>query len=376
MIIKFQKASVAKNTLNYLNEILATGQTSGEGPFNIKCTQWLEKHLACPAAILTPSCTSALEMAGTLIGLQPGEQVIMPSFTFPSSANAFVLRGGVPVYVDIEEDTFNIDVNKIEQAITDRTRAILPVHYAGVSCDMEAIMAIAKKHNLIVIEDAAQAIFATDHSRPVGTRGHFSTFSFHETKNIACGEGGALVINNADYVDAAHVYKDNGTNRKAFFEGKVDKYNWQDVGSSIKISELQAAYLLAQLEEGEELTKKRIHVWEKYKSDLSDLENKGNFRLPRLAENCGHNAHIFSLLMNSQEDRTALMVSLKKDAVAAYPHFEPLHLSPAGRSFGLAGSDLLITEDVANRLLRLPIYNDMSGEEVGFVIEKINQHFI
>jgi len=350
---------MAGKELWYITEAHAKGQLSGDGDFTRRCSKWLEERTGCEKALLTHSCTAALEMAAILSNLGPGDEVIMPSYTFVSTANAFVLRGAVPVFIDIRPDTLNLDEAKIEEAITDNTRAIVPMHYAGVSCEMDAIMDIAKRHDLLVIEDAAQALLSTYKGRPLGAIGDFGTLSFHETKNIISGEGGAILLNEKHSTRRAEIIREKGTNRKAFFRGEVDKYSWVDIGSSYLPSDLIAAYLWAQMEEAGNITRRRVHLWETYHRELKPFEDDGLLRRPIIPPECAHNAHMYYVLLPSIEKRTALISHLKSKGISAVFHYIPLHDSEMGMKFGRASGELEHTTDLASRLLRLPLWLGM-----------------
>lgn len=360
----------------YVLDAMRNNKQSGDGPYGLKCQKWFEQRLGCLKALLTPSCTHALEMAAILIDVQPGDEVIMPSYTFVSTANPFVLRGAKVVFVDIRPDTMNIDERLIEAAITAKTKAIVPVHYAGVSCDMDVIMAIAAKHNLYVIEDAAQAFNSFYKNQAVGTKGHMSAFSFHETKNITSGgEGGLLVINDATFVQRAEVIREKGTNRSQFFRGMVDKYTWVDVGSSYLPSELQAAYLYGQLTQADEISFSRMEIWENYYSSLKALEVSGVFDFPSIPVDCRHNAHMFYIKVKDINVRTALLSFLKEHGVSAVFHYVPLHTAPAGVKFSqMVGSDTHTTSE-SERLIRLPLFFGMKKNQITQVVESIYEFF-
>ena len=358
--------------LSYIAQAHTNGHLSGDGSFTKKCQAWLEAQSGAHRALLTHSCTAALEMAALLADIQPGDEVIMPTYTFVSTANAFVLRGGVPVFVDIRPDTLNIDENLIEAAITPRTKAIVPVHYAGVACEMDVIMDIAKRHNLLVVEDAAQGIMSAYKGKPLGAIGHLGAFSFHETKNIIAGEGGALLINDERFAERAEIIREKGTNRSQFFRGQVDKYTWMDIGSSYLPGEVIAAFLWAQMEEAEAITKKRMTIWKQYHEALAPLEVAGALRRPIIPEGCRHNASMYYILLESLEKRTALIDRLKEQGVNAVFHYVPLHSSPAGRRYGRVSGIMVNTEAISNRLLRLPLWVGMGQTEVDFVIEKLS----
>lgn len=356
MKIPFNRPHMTGKELGYIAEAHAGGHLSGDGVFTGKCSAWLESQCGSGMALLTHSCTAALEMAAILAEIRPGDEVIMPSYTFVSTANAFVLRGAVPVFVDIRPDTLNLDETKIEAAITDRTRAIVPVHYAGVGCDMDAIMAIATQHDLLVIEDAAQGIMSDYKGRPLGSIGHFGCLSFHETKNIISGEGGALLINDRQFASRAEIIREKGTNRSQFFRGQVDKYTWVDLGSSYLPSELVAAFLWAQMEEAGRITERRLAIWDSYHEALAPLEKDGSLRRPLVPDTCRHNAHMYYILLPDLETRSSLIQVLAQHHISAVFHYVPLHEAPMGRRVGRAGGELAVTTDLADRLLRLPFW--------------------
>ena len=334
--------------------------------FTKRCHRWMEEQTGCDKALLTHSCTAALEMAAILAELEPGDEVIMPSYTFASTANAFVLRGAVPVFVDIRPDTLNLDESKIETAISERTRAIVPVHYAGVACDMDVIMDIAERYGLLVIEDAAQGILSRYNGRPLGSIGHIGTLSFHETKNIISGEGGAVLLNDMLRSKRAEIIREKGTNRQAYFRGEVDKYSWVDIGSSYLPSDLIAAFLWAQMEEVENINNRRIAMWQTYNTGLQSLELQGLLRRPIIPENCQHNAHMYYILLPSQEKRSHLIGYLKSKDIHAVFHYVPLHDTLMGRKHGRTSGELEQTVDLAGRLLRLPLWlgMEMYQEEI------------
>lgn len=356
MLIPFNKPYMTGKELWYIAQAHSVNHLSGDGGFTKRCSEWLEQSLNCQRALLTHSCTAALEMAAILADLGPGDEVIMPSYTFVSTANAFVLRGAVPVFVDIRSDSLNIDEKLIEDAITHRTKAIVPVHYAGVACEMDVIMDIARRHNLIVIEDAAQGIMSTYKGRPLGTIGDMGCLSFHETKNIIAGEGGALLLNNAKLVQRAEIIREKGTNRSQFFRGQVDKYTWTDIGSSYLPGEVIAAFLWAQLEEAHSITKKRLDIWDRYHTELASMEARGSLRRPIVPLERQHNAHMYYILLDSLDSRTAAIDSLKNKGISAVFHYVPLHSSPAGERYGRCEGDMTNTEILSNRLLRLPLW--------------------
>lgn len=357
-MIPFNKPYLTGKELHYISEAHARGQLAGDGYFTKKCNAWLEEKTGCHKALLTHSCTAALEMAAILADIQPGDEVIMPSYTFVSTANAFVLRGGVPVFVDIRPDTLNIDETQIEAAITLKTKAIVPVHYAGVSCEMDAIMAIARKNNLLVIEDAAQGVMARYKGQPLGSIGDLGCYSFHETKNIISGEGGALLINNPDFAERAEIIREKGTNRSQFFRGQVDKYSWVDIGSSYLPGELIAAFLWAQMEEAEAITGKRMAMWNSYHEAFENLEASGRIRRPFIPDSCVHNAHMYYLLLRGHDDRTAFLAAMKQSGVNCVFHYLPLHNSICGVSASRSHPSMRLqfTESCSESLARLPLW--------------------
>ena len=355
-MIPFNKPYMTGRETDYMVEAHANGQLAGNGPFSKRCHAWLEEHVGCRRALLTHSCTSALEMAALLLDIQAGDEVIMPSYTFVSTANAFVLRGAVPVFVDIRVDTLNIDETLIEAAITPRTRAICAVHYAGVACEMDTIMDIAARHELFVVEDAAQGVMADYKGQPLGSIGHLAAFSFHETKNIISGEGGALLINDARFVERAEILWEKGTNRSSFFRGEVDKYTWVDIGSSFLPGELTAAFLWAQLEHASEITGRRIELWQRYHQAFAAAEAEGHVRRPLVPQGCGQNAHMYYLLLPDEQRRSGFIDALKASNIHSVFHYVPLHLSPAGQRFGRASGRLEVTVNLADRLVRLPLW--------------------
>ena len=371
--IPFNKPYMTGKELVYISQAHAKGHLAGDGDFTRKCNEWLEQRIGCHKALLTHSCTAALEMAAILADIQPGDEVIMPSYTFVSTANAFVLRGGIPVFVDIRSDTLNIDETKIEAAITPKTKAIVPVHYAGVGCEMDAIMAIAEKHNLIVIEDAAQGIMSSYRKRPLGSIGHMAALSFHETKNIISGEGGALLVNDPRFAVRAEIIREKGTNRSQFFRGQVDKYTWVDIGSSYLPSELIAAFLWAQMEDADEITRRRLTIWDTYHGAFAGIEQDELVRRPFIPEACRHNAHMYYLLMNNLQERTNLIDRLKEKGINAVFHYVPLHSSPAGKKFGRASGNYSVTDTISGQLVRLPLWIDLTAEMIALVISTITE---
>jgi dTDP-4-amino-4,6-dideoxygalactose transaminase len=371
--IDFNKPFATGRELEYIQQALANAHLSGNGEFPKKCQTWLESKISCQKAFLTHSCTGALEMAAILADIQPGDEVIMPSYTFVSTANAFVLRGGVPVFVDIRPDTLNLDESKIEAAITPKTKAIVPVHYAGVGCEMDAIMEIAQHYQLLVIEDAAQGVGAAYKGRSLGSIGHLAAVSFHETKNVICGEGGALLVNYPAWSDRAEIIWEKGTNRSQFFRGLVDKYTWVDIGSSYLPSEINAAFLWAQLEVAEAITYKRMNIWQQYHEAFTDLEAQGKVRRAIVPNECQHNAHMYYLLLPDLDSRTALIEKLKGRGINSVFHYVPLHSSPSGRKYCRAQKDLLHTENLSSRLVRLPLWVEMTEEEVMQVVDTVHE---
>lgn len=355
--------------------VMVESRLAGDGAFTQKCHHWLEERLNCSKALLTHSCTAALEMAALLCDIKPGDEVIMPSFTFVSTANAFVLRGGVPVFVDIRPDTLNIDENLIEAAITPKTKAIVPIHYAGAACAMDRIMEIAQRYDLFVVEDAAQALLSTHQGKHLGTIGHLGCLSFHETKNIISGEGGALLINDERLETRAEIIREKGTNRSKFFRGEVDKYTWVDLGSSYLPSELTAAFLFAQLEQAEMIVAARRHVFTRYLQLLQPLAAEGYIVLPELSSESAANGHIFYLLTSSLDERDALLAHLRRYGVYAVFHYIPLHSSPAGKLYGRAHGPMTVTDRVSDCLLRLPLYFDMQDDDVEAVARAITSYF-
>ncbi len=374
MRISFNRPAIAGKEFTYIREALEAGHISGDGRFTKRCQAWLQNRLRSPLALLTHSCTAALEMAAILCDLTPGDEVIMPSFTFVSTANAVVLRGGVPVFVDIRPDTMNLDEGLIEAAITPRTKAIFVVHYAGVACEMDTIMDIAERHGLVVVEDAAQALMATYRGRPLGGVGHLSAISFHETKNLISGEGGCLAINDPRFSDRAEIIREKGTDRGRFFRGEVDKYTWQDLGSSFLPSDMIAAFLLAQLDEAEALLAERLALWDRYHAALADLEASEVLRRPIVPEGCGHNAHMYYLLARDAEMRTGLIAHLREQGIAALFHYVPLHSAPAGRRFGRVHGSMAVTDDIAGRLVRLPLWYGL-GDRQDAVIAALERYW-
>lgn len=351
---------------------LNTRKLSGDGEFTCKCHKILEKKTGCKKALLTHSCTGALEMAAMLINIKVGDEVIMPSYTFVSTANAFVLRGAVPVFVDIREDTMNIDEKLIEDAITPKTRAIVPVHYAGVGCEMDHILSIAGRNDLHVIEDAAQAFLASYKNRPLGTFGDAGALSFHETKNIISGEGGALLINNPTDVPRGEILREKGTDRSRFFRGEIDKYTWQDIGSSYLPSEIIAAFLSVQLENAESINRVRMDIWNKYHTFMAQLESRGVLRRPIIPAECQHNAHMYYVLLSEKIDRQRVLAELKKQGIHSVFHYVPLHSSPAGKRYCRVHGSMRNTDTLSERLVRMPLWNGMTENDVARVCDALS----
>lgn len=373
MIIPFNKPHMTGKELFYIAEAHFDSMLAGDGPFTKRCHSWIEQKTSCERSLLTHSCTAALEMAAMLLDLQPGDEIILPSYTFVSTANAFVLRGAVPVFVDIRHDTLNIDETKIEEAITSRTRAIVPVHYAGVACEMDTILEIAKDHGLAVVEDAAQGVMSQYKGKSLGAIGDMGAYSFHETKNVISGEGGAFLINDMILVERAEIIREKGTDRSRFFRGAVDKYTWQDIGSSYLPGELIAAFLWAQLEEAESITNRRIALWNKYHSALAGMESRNLLRRPIVPGECEHNAHMYYVLLPDETRRNRVMKRLQDEGVNAIFHYIPLHSSPAGRRFGRVSGDLGMTDLMSSRIIRLPLWVGMSDEELGYVVDRLEK---
>lgn len=369
-MIPFNKPYMTGKELWYISQAHASGHLAGDGAFTRKCSLWLEQRTGSQKALLTHSCTGALEMAAILADLRPGDEVIMPSYTFVSTANAFVLRGAVPVFVDIRPDTLNIDESRIEAAITPRTRAIVPVHYAGVACEMDTIMDIARRHQLLVIEDAAQGLMSTYKGRPLGSIGHMAALSFHETKNIISGEGGALLINDPRFIERAEIIREKGTNRSQFFRGQVDKYTWADFGSSYLPSELVSAFLYSQMEEADAITQRRLVLWDTYHRFLEQTERSQPVRRPIVPTGCTHNAHMYYLLLPDLATRSHFIAQLKAQGIGAVFHYVPLHSSPFGLQVARAHGDMSHTADLSERLVRLPMWLGLE-EQQAEVIAKV-----
>lgn len=374
-MIRFNVPPVTGRELDYIKKAIENEKICGDGEFTKKCDEWIEKKSGCEKALLTTSCTHATELAAILADIRPDDEIIMPSYTFVSTADAFVLRGAKPVFVDIRPDTMNMDENLIEAAITEKTRAIVPVHYAGVGCEMDKIMELAKKYHLIVIEDAAQGIMSTYKGKALGTFGEYGCFSFHETKNFSMGEGGALLIRDRENIEPAEIIREKGTNRAKFFRGQIDKYTWVDKGSSYLPSELNAAYLYAQLELADEITSDRMRSWNQYYSGLTSLKEEGKVELPYIPEYCEHNAHMFYMKCKDLDERTELIKFLKEKDILPVFHYIPLHSAPAGKQFGrFAGEDVYTTKE-SERLVRLPMYYGLKEEQVSYIIDKIKEFY-
>jgi len=374
-MINFNVPPYVDTAMKYIKECVENQKICGDGIYTKKCNEWIEAKTNTTKCLLTTSCTHATELAALLADIQPGDEVIMPAYTFVSTADAFVLRGAVPVFVDIRPDTMNMDETLIEDAITEKTKAIVPVHYAGVACEMDTIMDIAKRHNLVVIEDAAQGIMSTYKGKALGTIGDFGCFSFHETKNYSMGEGGALLIQDEKNVEAAEIIREKGTNRSKFYRGQIDKYTWVDVGSSYLPSDMNAAYLYSQLEIAEEINDARLACWNRYKENLAELAQEGKIELPTIPEGCVHNAHMFYLKTKDLEERTAFIEYLKENEVHSVFHYIPLHTAPAGLKFGrFHGEDKYTTRE-SERLVRLPMYYGLTLELVDYICEVVKRFY-
>lgn len=361
--------------LGYISQAVENQKICGDGEYTKKCNHWIEEKTGTGKCLLTTSCTHATELAALLAQVGPGDEIIMPSYTFVSTADAFVLRGATPVFVDIRPDTMNIDETLIEAAVTDKTKAIVPVHYAGVGCEMDTIMDIAKRHDLFVIEDAAQGIMSTYKGKPLGTIGDFGAYSFHETKNYSMGEGGALLIRDEKYVEEAEILREKGTNRSKFFRGQIDKYTWVNYGSSYLPSDMNAAYLWAQLEMAEEINAHRLGLWEQYYEELLPLQEKGLLELPYIPEDCVHNAHMFYIKTKDLAERTALISFLKENGILAVFHYIPLHSAPAGLKYArFHGEDKYTTKE-SERLCRLPMFYKLTSDEVSYITQKIKEFY-
>jgi dTDP-4-amino-4,6-dideoxygalactose transaminase len=373
--IPFNRPYVTGDEFGYMHEAVENAHLAGNGPFSLRCRERLEQMIGSHRALLTHSCTGALEMAFMLCEIEPGDEVIVPSFSFVSTATAVVSRGGTPVFVDVRPDTYCMDERAVEDAITERTRAIVPVHYAGVACEMGTLIAIARRHGLKIVEDAAHGIRASIAGWALGGIGDLGVLSFHETKNVSCGEGGALLVNDDRLVDRAEILQEKGTDRHRFFRGQVDKYTWIDVGSSFVLSDLAAAYLWAQLEHVETITALRLAIWERYHEAFADLEARGDIRRPVIPGNCSHNGHLYYVIVDELRTRTALIRSLAEQGICAVFHYAPLHSSSAGRRYGRSVGDLSVTDFAGDRLLRLPLWASMSSSEVDRVIDVVGGFF-
>jgi len=376
-MIPFNKPPLTGNEEKYLLESMKSSKISGDGEFTKRCHTWFEEKLGCHKVLLTTSCTHALEMAAILIDTQHGDEIIMPSYTFVSTANAFALRGAKIVFVDIRPDTMNIDETLIEAAITPKTKAIVPVHYAGVACEMDTIMEIAQRHNLFVIEDAAQGMMSSYKGKPLGTIGHMGAYSFHETKNYtSAGEGGLLIINDERFINRAEIIREKGTNRSQFFRGMVDKYSWVDIGSSYLLNDISAAYLWGLLENADSINNDRLNSWKDYYEALAELERQKFINLPKTPETCQHNAHMFYIKVKDLDERTSLLKYLTEHEINAVFHYVPLHSAVAGLTFGrLEGADLFTTKE-SERLIRLPMYYGLKKEDIEYIVQRIQKFFI
>ena len=367
--IPFNKPYMTGKELYYIAQAHFDGRLAGDGPYTARCHDWLTKATNCKKALLTHSCTAALEMAALLIGTKPGDEIIMPSYTFVSTANAFVLRGGVPVFVDIRPDTLNMDEQLLGDAITAKTKAIVPIHYAGVSCEMDEIVTIANRYNIKVIEDAAQGLMSKYKGRPLGSIGDFGTYSFHETKNIISGEGGALAINSKQYFSQAEIIREKGTDRSRFYRGEVDKYTWQEIGSSYLPGELIAAFLWAQMEDAFTIISERKNIWEKYHEALKTFEKEGLLVRPNIPHECDHNGHMYYILLNEGIDRKKILSNFQDNRILAVFHYVPLHSSPAGKKYCRTAGQLSVTNNVSERIIRLPLWVGLTDEEQSRIID-------
>lgn len=374
-MINFNVPPFTGKEMHYIKQAVENQKICGDGEFTKKCNSWIEQKTGTKKCLLTTSCTHATELAALLANIKEGDEIIMPSYTFVSTADAFVLRGATVVFVDIRPDTMNIDETLIEDAVTEKTKAIVPVHYAGVSCEMDTIMKIAKKYNLLVIEDAAQGIMSTYKRQALGTIGDFGCFSFHETKNYSMGEGGALLIRDEKYIEEAEIIREKGTNRSKFFRGQIDKYTWVSYGSSYLPSDMNAAYLYAQLEMADEINEARLAVWNQYWKGLQILKDAGRIDLPMIPKDCVHNAHMFYMKAKDMEERTRLITFLKENGILSVFHYIPLHTAPAGRKYGrFQGTDIYTTRE-SERLLRLPMYYGLEAENVDYIIGKVKEFY-
>jgi dTDP-4-amino-4,6-dideoxygalactose transaminase len=374
-MINFNVPPFTGKEMDYIREAVENQKICGDGPFTKKCNEWIEGHTSTAKCLLTTSCTHATELAALLADIKEGDEVIMPAYTFVSTADAFVLRGAKVVFVDIRPDTMNIDEKKIEAAITPRTRTIVPVHYAGVSCEMDEIMAIAKRHNLMVIEDAAQGIMATYKGKALGAIGDFGCYSFHETKNFSMGEGGALLIKDMKYIEDAEIIREKGTNRSKFYRGQIDKYTWVNYGSSYLPSDMNAAYLWAQLELASEITKTRLARWEQYNTLLQPLKERGLIELPYIPEGCVHNAHMYYIKTRDINERTKFIEFMKANGIWTVFHYIPLHTAPAGIKFGVFNGEDVYTTKESERLVRLPMFYSLKESEVDYIVDKVKEFY-
>jgi dTDP-4-amino-4,6-dideoxygalactose transaminase len=374
-MINFNVPPYTGKEIEYIQEAVRNQKICGDGPFTKKCSEWIENKTGTEKCLLTTSCTHATELAALLLDIKEGDEVIMPSYTFVSTADAFVLRGAKVVFVDVRPDTMNIDETLIEDAVTERTKAIVPVHYAGVGCEMDTIMDIARRHDLMVVEDAAQGIMSTYKGKALGTFGEFGCFSFHETKNFSMGEGGALLIRDQKYIEDAEIFREKGTDRSKYFRGQVDKYRWQNYGSSYLPSDMNAAYLYAQLQLADEITKTRMARWNEYQEQLSELADEGRIELPFIPEHCEHNAHMFYIKTKDMEERSRLIAFLKEKGIMAVFHYIPLHSAPAGQKFGrFHGEDQFTTKE-SERLLRLPMFYTLTADQTEYITEQVKAFY-
>ena len=353
-MIPFNKPVLSGNEVSYIHSAIDSGQLAGDGKFTYACQEYIEKMTGCPKSLLTHSCTAALEMCALLAEIKPGDEIIMPSYTFVSTANAFCLRGAIPVFIDIREDTLNMDEKLVEGVINKKTKAIIAVHYAGIGCEPVFLRELSNKYNILLIEDAAQGIGASFNNKPLGSFGDLATFSFHETKNVISGEGGCLLINNLSFESMAEIIREKGTDRRSFQKGEVKKYTWREIGSSFLPGELIAAFLLAQLENSSKIKENKLKIWNEYYDGFQELEKKGLIRRPTVPSNCSHNGHLFYIIVENQKVRERLIEYLKKHNIASVFHYVPLHSSPAGRKYAKVSGNLKVTEDISNRVLRLP----------------------
>lgn len=374
-MINFNVPPFTGNEMEYIKQAVENQKICGDGPFTKKCSEWIEEQTGTKKCLLTTSCTHATELAALLSQIKEGDEVIMPAFTFVSTADAFVLRGAKVVFVDIRPDTMNIDETKIEAAITSRTKAIVPVHYAGVACEMDTIMDIAKRHHLLVIEDAAQGIMASYHGQALGAIGDFGCYSFHETKNFSMGEGGALLIKDEKYIEEAEIIREKGTNRSKFYRGQIDKYTWVNYGSSYLPSDMNAAYLWAQLEQAQEITNARLARWEQYDTLLQPLKERGILELPIIPEGCVHNGHMYYAKTRNLEERTELLTFLKENGIWSVFHYIPLHTAPAGERFGVFHGEDVYTTKESERLFRLPMFYTLKESEVDYIVGKVKEFY-